>query len=97
MGGNLYFISEKCELGVNLALDDPSEEKSICLLQDGVYLACKGNEEVSKALSKGIKVYVVEKDVKLRGVKKLLIQGVSVISYSELVDLVFNHDRVVNV
>lgn len=97
MGGNLYFISEKCECGVKLALDDQSAEKSICLIQDGVYLACKGSEEIPKVLSRGIKVFVIEKDVKLRGIEKLLVQGVKILSYSELVDMIFNHDRVINV
>ena len=97
MNGILYLISDKCEYAVKLILNGLSENVAICLLQDAVYLACKGTGgKISEALDKGIQVYAIEKDVHLRGLEGILIPDVKLIRYTDFIDLVFGYDRVIN-
>ena len=92
---NLYIITTKDLNAIRIAIEDPSKDKAICLLQDAVYLAYEG-ELISKAVNTGIDVYIIKKDAEVRGIKEKIIPSIKVINYEELVDLVFNADRTLN-
>jgi len=94
----LYFITDMEPIGVQLALEHKGDEIGICLLQDAVYYGCKGrkNGSVKDAIKKGIPVYVAKKDVELRGLTKLLHPEIKILDYSEIISLIFDFERVVN-
>lgn len=98
MKTSLYLISDKYQYSIKLALDDPSENIAICLLQDAVYFACKGSyeEDMLTAIKKGIQIYAVEKDVYLRGLEDRILSDIRIIKYSELIDLIFSYERIIN-
>ncbi len=99
MEKKLYLISDKWEYAIKLALEKPSEDTAICLLQDAVYLVSSGYYErnnIADAVNQGIKIYAIEKDVRARGLKDSLLPEVNVIGYQELVDLIFGYDSVIN-
>ncbi|RLI00007.1 hypothetical protein DRO19_00730 [Candidatus Bathyarchaeota archaeon] len=90
----LYFITDTDPLGIELAMQHKGEEVGICLLQDATYFACK--KEIEKAINQGIKIYAAKKDVELRGLTKLIPPEVKVLDYSEIIDLLFDYEKVVN-
>ncbi|MGQ4891565.1 MAG: sulfurtransferase complex subunit TusB [Candidatus Njordarchaeia archaeon] len=94
----LYLITSKNEYGVKLALESESNDTAICLMQDAVYLACKeaSSKYITDAIKKNIKVYVIEKDILKRGLKKLINPSIEIINYSEFVDLIFKYERILN-
>jgi sulfur relay protein TusB/DsrH len=94
----LYFITDMDPIGIQLALEHKDADVGICLLQDAVYYGCKGRKEVdlASAIKKGIPIYVAKKDVELRGLTKLLHREIKVLDYSEIIDLIFNYEKIVN-
>jgi sulfur relay protein TusB/DsrH len=95
----LYFITDLDPTGIQLASEHKDSDVGICLLQDAVYFGCKGrngNGSVADAIKSGITVYGAKRDVELRGLIKLLHLRVKVIDYSEIIDLVLNYERIVN-
>jgi len=98
----LYFITDMDPIGIRMALEYKKEckdnEVGICLLQDAVYFASKGRKDsnVAEAIKNDIAVYVAKKDVELRGLTKLLQEGVKVLDYNEIIDLVLTYERIVN-
>jgi sulfur relay protein TusB/DsrH len=94
----LYFITDMDPIGIQLALEHKGDEIGICLLQDAVYYGCKGRNDVdlTSAIKKGIPIYVAKKDVELRGITKLLHSEIKILDYSEIIDLIFNYERIVN-
>jgi sulfur relay protein TusB/DsrH len=96
----LYFITDMDSTGIRLALEHKDNEVGICLLQDAVYYGCKErnrNGSVTDALKSGIPVYAAKRDVELRGLTKLLHEEIKVLDYSEIIDLVLNYERIVNI
>ncbi|MFQ5803287.1 MAG: DsrH/TusB family sulfur metabolism protein [Candidatus Methylomirabilales bacterium] len=86
--GNLYLIDRPFgENGVNLALRDA--EALAVLIQDGVYL------DVASLLTHDRRVLALRDDVDKRGLDERMANGVELISYSELVDLIVTH-KVIN-
>ena len=64
---------------------------SIILLMDALYHAI--NEMlVQEIIGKGLNVYVLDEDVKRRGIQNMLIKGVKIITYDEFIDLVMDPD-----
>jgi sulfur relay protein TusB/DsrH len=94
----LYFMTDMDPLGIQLALEHKGNGIGICLLQDAVYYGCKGRKDASvvDAIKKGISIYAAKKDVELRGLTKLLHQEIKILDYSEIIDLIFNYERIVN-
>jgi len=94
----LYFITDMDPIGIQLALEHKGDKIGICLLQDAVYYGCKGRNDVdlASAIKKDIPIYVAKKDVELRGLTKLLHQEIKILDYSEIIDLIFNYERIVN-
>ena len=71
-----------------------------CLLQDAVYFGCKGrkgNGTLTEAIKRGISVFAAKKDVELRGLMKLLHPEIKVLTYGEIIDLVLDYQRVINI
>jgi sulfur relay protein TusB/DsrH len=96
----LYFITDKDPVGIQLALEHKNTEAGICLLQDAVYFGCKGrkgNGALADAIKQGISVFATRKDIELRGLAKLLYREIKVLDYNEIIDLVLNYERVVNI
>lgn len=74
----LYLIDKQFgENGIEIAKLDP--DPKIVLIKDGVYL---------DASNMPGKVYAMEDDVEMRGLKDRLPGNVQVINYSQLVDLI---------
>ncbi len=71
---------------------------SILLLEDGVYAALSGTSVaglLTSALSDGKKVYVLNPDLKARGMADSgLIDGVETVDYAGFVDLAESNDKV---
>ena len=86
--GNLYLIDEPAG-GNGLALAARDDEAVVVLIQDGVYL------DDSTLGKNGRPVYAVKRDVERRGLGTRLPNGVKVIGFEELVDLIVAH-KVVN-
>jgi sulfur relay protein TusB/DsrH len=94
----LYFITDMDPLGIKLALEHKGDEIGICLLQDAVFYGCKGRKDapVADAIKKGILICAAKKDVELRGLTKLLHPEIKILDYSEIINLIFNYERIVN-
>lgn len=86
--GNLYLVDEPFG-GNGLALAKQDAEAVVVLIQDGVYL------DLSELGDAGRSVYALRRDVERRGLGKRLPQGVKVIGFDELVELIVAH-KVVN-
>ncbi len=79
---NLYLIDKPFADGaLGLVAQDP--EALVVLLQDGVYVSGQA------ALKNAKGVYAVKRDVERRGLTGRIGDGVAVIDYPELVDLLF--------
>ena len=83
----LYLIDLPfAKIGLPLAAKD--NDAKIVLIQDGVF--------INKSLIPGnAKVYAVKNDVEKRGVQSRLGDGVEVVDYDKLVDIILE-DKVVN-
>ena len=94
----LYFITDMDPMGIQLALEHEGDDVGICLLQDAVYYGCKGRKDapVADAIKKGIPIYAAKKDVELRGLKKLLYPEIKILDYSDIIDLILNYERIIN-
>ena len=69
---------------------------SILFIEDGVYAALK-NSEFSDAVEDAMKtkkVYVLEPDLKARGVQDHVLNGIELVDYAGFVDLTTKHDAV---
>jgi sulfur relay protein TusB/DsrH len=96
----LYFVTDMDPTSMRLALEHRDSEVGICLLQDAVYLGCKGRKEngtLVEAKKRGIHIFAAERDVELRGLTKLLYSDIKVLDYGEIIDLVLKFERVVNI
>ena len=93
----LFFLTCECKLGIDLALEhkDEADEISICLMQNAVYHANNTNQVLSETIEK-MRVYVGEEDVNKRGIIKHLHPKVVLLDYGEVIDLVLEHDNIVN-
>ena len=87
-------------MSIKLALEHKDSEVGICLLQDAVYFGCKGkngNGTLAEAIKRGILVFAAKKDVELRGLTELIHPEIKVLDYGEIIDLVLNYERIVNI
>jgi sulfur relay protein TusB/DsrH len=86
--GNLYLLDQPFgDNGLALAVRD--DEAAVVLIQDGVYL------DVSAVSKAGRTVYAVKRDVERRGLGRRLAEGVKIIDFDDLVDLIIDN-KVVN-
>jgi sulfur relay protein TusB/DsrH len=96
----LYFVTDEDPMSIKLASEHKNSEIGICLLQDAVYLGCKrknGNGTLAEAIKHNIQVFAAKKDVELRGLTELIHRKIKVIDYGEIIDLVLNYERIVNI
>ena len=96
----LYFVTDTEPMSIKLALEHKDSEVGICLLQDAVYFGRKrknGNGTVAEAIKRGAHVFAAKKDIELRGLKKLIHPEIKVIGYGEIIDLVLNYERIINI
>lgn len=78
---NLYLLDQAAgKNGINLAQSDDGCE--VVLLQNGVYL------DVKPLIDSNVKVYAIKDDVAKRGLQACLPNGVELIDYGRLVDLI---------
>jgi sulfur relay protein TusB/DsrH len=85
---NVYLIDKK--FGDNsLRIAEQDKNAEIVLIQDGIYLDVKRNED------SGNKVYAVKDDVEKRGYNEMLSKNIELIDYGKLVDLILAN-KVVN-
>jgi sulfur relay protein TusB/DsrH len=96
----LYFVTDTDPTSITLAVGHKDSEVGICLLQDAVYFGCrgkKGNEILAEAMERGLAVFVAKKDVQLRGLTRLLRPEIKVLDYGQIIDLILNYEKVVNI
>lgn len=96
----LYFVTDMEPMSIKLALEHKDSEVAICLLQDAVYFGCKGKNElitVAEVIRQGAQVFAAKKDVELRGLKKLIHPEIKVLDYGEIIDLVLDYERIINI
>jgi sulfur relay protein TusB/DsrH len=96
----LYFVTGTNPMSLKLALEHKDRAVGICLLQDAVYFGCKEKNEngtIGEAIKRSIHVFAAKKDVELRGLKKLIHPKIKVLDYGEIIDLVLNHEKIVNI
>lgn len=85
---NVYLIDKK--FGNNsLRIAEQDKKAEIVLIQDGIYLDVKRNED------SGNKVYAVKDDVEKRGYNEILSKNIELIDYGKLVDLILAN-KVIN-
>ncbi len=85
---NVYLIDKK--FGDNsLRIAEQDKNAEIVLIQDGIYLDVKRNED------SGNKVYAVKDDVEKRGYNEMLSKNIELIDYGKLVDIILAN-KVVN-
>jgi sulfur relay protein TusB/DsrH len=92
----IYFLTVDNKDGVNLALENQDDEITIALLQNAVYFSVKACTEIAEALKRNMKVIASKEDVELRGIEKLMQEGVSIVDYSGIIDIVFESKTVIN-
>ncbi len=85
---NVYLIDKK--FGDNsLRIAEQDKNAEIVLIQDGIYLDVKRNED------SGNKIYAVKDDVEKRGYNEILSKNIELIDYGKLVDIILAN-KVVN-
>ncbi len=85
---------DKNSLQVCLSL--AKDGSGILLIEDGVYAATKGttySARIEDAM-KNHKVYALESDLAMRGVRDRIIDGVEVVDYAGFVDLTAEYSKV---
>ena len=93
----LYFITCKEETGIQLALEHSDDDDiTILLLQNAVYFANKSNKGIGEAIRKNREVAAAKEDVEVRGLNEYLSDGVQLVSDSDIIDIVFNSDNIIN-
>ncbi len=96
----LYFVTGAKPMSLKLALEHKDSDVGICLLQDAVYFGCKGKNgkgTIGEAIKHSVHVFAVKKDVELRGLKKLIHPKIKVLDYGEIIDLIFNYEKIINI
>ena len=96
----LYFVTDMDPMSIRLALEHKGSEVGFCLLQDAVFFGCKGRNgdgTLAEAIKRGLSVFAAKKDVELRGLTKLLHPEIKVLDYGEIIDLVLDYERIVNI
>ncbi len=74
------------------------ETAGILLIQDGVFMVDKGCEEGKILLSQGIKIHASKKHIEERGLTSRLVDGVELVDYSQIVDLIMEkYDKVISI
>lgn len=85
---NLYLVDRSVgQNGLELAKVDP--DARVVLIQDGVYLGLAGSAAI------GPRVYAIKQDVTRRGLAQRMSDGIELIDYAALVDLVVEN-KVIN-
>lgn len=93
----LYFMTCEDETGLQLALEHSDDDDiTVLLLQNAVYFANKANKKIGEVIGKKRKVAAAKEDVDVRGLGNYLADQVQVISDSEVIDLVFESDNIIN-
>ena len=93
----LVLISDTDENGIKIASSPEAKDIAVCLMQNAVYLSAKGKKLLDTLISQKKQIYAIENDVNLRGLNKNLIYPeVKLINYSEVIDLVLEHENIIN-
>ncbi|TFF94665.1 sulfurtransferase complex subunit TusB [Candidatus Thorarchaeota archaeon] len=70
------------------ALQSQDVEVDVLLLQDGVFMADKGNENSSLLKKLGVGIHALESHVKERGISNRLVEGVKLVNYRKMLELI---------
>lgn len=93
----LYFITSEDITGVELAMEHTDEDDvTILLLQNAVYFANKSNKAVSQALNQNKTVAACKEHIDLRGLTNFISDKIKLVATEEVVDLIFEHDAIIN-
>lgn len=93
----LYFITGEDAAGIELALEDTENEISILLLQNAVYFAQKHRGKlIAKALEQHKAILAVRDDITQRGLSKMIHDGVKLVDYTDIPDIAFEHNTIIN-
>ena len=94
----LYFVTGAETVAMKFALEHKDSEVGICLLQDAVYMSSKGKrgQVAEEAIKRGIQIFAAKKDVELRGLTTHLVNGIKLLGYDEIIDLVLKYEHIIN-
>lgn len=77
-----------------------NDEVDIILSQDATYIATKNNPQdanLNQTIKAGIKIYLLDGDIKKRGIGKNLSDGTIAINYNQMVDLLAqDNQKIIN-
>ncbi len=93
----IYFITGEDKTGIKLALENRSDEITICLLQNAVYFANKTEKQIEDALNNNKTVIACKEDVEIRGLKNLIFDKVKLLGYGEIIDEVLANETIINI
>jgi sulfur relay protein TusB/DsrH len=99
---NLFFLNSlnTDALSIVKKVSKLGRETSIILIQDAINLALKDTRhtrEMKSMLDNGVKVLLLDQDVKKRGLEDLLINNVELVDCDSLIDFLFlENQRVIN-
>lgn len=93
----LFFLSCEDTTGMDLAHEykGNGDQISICLIQNAVYKANSTNS-VLKECFEEVEVFAGKEDVEKRGVANHLHHSVKLLNYREIIRLVLDHDKIIN-
>jgi len=93
----LYFITSEDITGVELAMEHTEEDDvTILLLQNAVYFASKSNKAVTQALNQNKKVAACKEHIDIRGLSKFISDKIKLVASTEVIDLIFENETIIN-
>ncbi|MHA1427655.1 MAG: sulfurtransferase complex subunit TusB [Candidatus Helarchaeota archaeon] len=92
----LVLLSDIEPRGVELVAETKDSNIALCLLQDAVYFAINKKAMIESILKQDKKIYALENDVNLRGLKGLINPDIKLVSYADVIDIVLEYENTLN-
>jgi len=96
MSKTLVLLSDLEPRGIELAAEAKDTNIALCLLQDAVFFAINKKESIDSIMKQNKKIYALEDDVNLRGLKDFIDPKIKLVSYADVIDIVLEHDTTLN-
>ncbi|TFG22378.1 MAG: sulfurtransferase complex subunit TusB [Promethearchaeota archaeon] len=93
----LYFITSEDITGIELAMEHSDDDDvTILLLQNAVYFANKSNKAVTQALNQNKKISACKEHIDTRGLSNFISDKIKLVDNSEIIDLIFECETIIN-
>ena len=93
----LVLLSDLETRGIKLAAEAEDTNVALCLLQDAVYFAINKKELIGSILKQDKKIFALEEDMNLRGLKDLIDPKIKLVSYADVIDIVLEYENILNI